>query len=461
MSDKFKEPTEPIIRLTADELNSSHVDDLLQRQASIRGEQGITANRKRPWYYRNWLVFMLAGSLGAVIAWAIVEPGFQDLLYYQSSITAVDMSPPQQFRDLMFEVEIVAVVELDNESILLFKETKEFSEDSARPLDLSQLQVGNDAGFYVEVLEPPGERAFAIASFVDLAPPADSPNSDKSLSRMAVTQTAIGMLLFPCVGGLVGLLIGSADGLVCRLLRRSIVAGLVGLLVGFVGAFISQFIAGLVYVPLNTLAMSQTGDSTAGMTTLGFVTQMTGRSLAWCLAGMTMGIGQGIALRSRRLVLYGFLGGAVGGLLGGLLFDPLDLLILGIDKPSAHVSRLFGLAVIGACVGAMIGIVELLARDAWLHMVEGPLAGKEFLLFKDRLSLGASPRSDIYLFNDDQVAQHHATIRTVGNNYEIDTVDGQWPLLVNGRPVDRTRLRHGDNIVAGKTVFVFNQKKTG
>ena len=32
-------------------------------------------------------------------------------------------------------------------------------------------------------------------------------------------------------------------------------------------------------------------------------------------------------------------------------------------------------------LGAMIGIVELLARDTWLRMTQGPLSGKEFILF--------------------------------------------------------------------------------
>src|SRR5262249_17241373 len=155
-------------------------------------------------------------------------------------------------------------------------------------------------------------------------------------------------------------------------------------------------------------------------TPLGFVLQMVGRSLAWGLAGMAMGLGQGLALRSKRLLLYGFLGGIVGGLLGGLLFDPVDMILLGPEKPSAHWSRLIGFACIGACVGAMIGVVELLARDAWLRMIEGPLAGKEFLIFKDVLTVGSSPRSDIYLFNDPLVAGHHATLRAMGDECEIE-----------------------------------------
>ncbi len=76
------------------------------------------------------------------------------------------------------------------------------------------------------------------------------------------------------------------------------------------------------------------------------------------MVGVAMGLGQGIALRSKRLLIYGLLGGVVGGLLGGMLFDPIDMIVLGPDKVSAHWSRLIGLAVIGASVGAMIGIVE-------------------------------------------------------------------------------------------------------
>jgi len=214
-----------------------------------------------------------------------------------------------------------------------------------------------------------------------------------------------------------------------------------------------------VYAPLSALAMRQQGDSAAGLTTFGFIIQMGGRSLGWCLAGMAMGLGQGIALRSSRLLIYGLLGGVIGGLLGGLLFDPIDLLLLGADKPSSHWSRLVGIVLVGGSVGAMIGVVELLARDAWLRMVEGPLAGKEFLIFKDTMHLGSSPRSEIYLFNDEDVAAQHGIIRGVGSNYEIENLCREEPLLVNGAPITRTRLRNGDQITIGRTVFVFQRRK--
>jgi hypothetical protein len=174
---------------------------------------------------------------------------------------------------------------------------------------------------------------------------------------------------------------------------------------------------------------------------------------------MAMGLGQGIALRSKRLLLYGFIGGIVGGLLGGLLFDPIDFLIIGHDKPSAHWSRMIGIAIIGASVGAMIGVVELLARDAWLRMTEGPLSGKEFLIFKDTMNIGSSPRSDIYLFNDPLVAAHHATIRTLGDDCEIEGHIESQPILVNQRPSRQGRLRHGDTVTIGRTSFVFQKRQ--
>jgi hypothetical protein len=195
------------------------------------------------------------------------------------------------------------------------------------------------------------------------------------------------------------------------------------------------------------------------MTTFGFFLQLLGRSMAWSVGGMTAGLGQGIALRSKRLLVYGLLGGVIGGLVGGLLFDPIYFL-LGADNPSAHWSRLVSLAVIGAAVGAMIGVVELLARDSWLRMTAGPLAGKEFLIFKDVMNIGSSPRSDIYLFNDPEVTDLHATLRSVGDDAEIESRESLRQVLVNGRPLQRSRLRHGDQITIGRTVFLY-QKRQG
>ena len=79
-----------LIRISAEDAAASHVDDLLRRQESLRGQQGITANRRRKWYYRNWFVSCSPASSGAMAAWAIIEPHFQDMPYYQGKIEKID-----------------------------------------------------------------------------------------------------------------------------------------------------------------------------------------------------------------------------------------------------------------------------------------------------------------------------------------------------------------------------------
>ena len=459
---------DPVFRISRDHAMSSHVDDLLKRQASLRGEQGITANRRRKWYYSNWFVFAISGAFGALVMAIVIEPFFNDMIYMRGTIQAVTPSFPgmpgipvgqDQMIELYAENRPLGSVKINNTSIWLLSGTNVIQEDGTlSPLDIHALSIGDDVGVHIEHLAEP-ELDVSIAMFIERAP--TQPRSTQSFRQLAAANNAASLFLFPGVAAAVGLAIGAADGLICRLLRRMLLGGAVGLVIGFIGGFISQILAGLIYMPLNELAMEQQVGSIGRLTTMGMLTQITGRSLAWCLAGMAMGLGQGVALRSSRLLLYGFLGGAIGGLLGGLVFDPIDLMLLGPNKPSAHLSRFIGMTIIGGTVGAMIGIVELLARDAWLQMIQGPLAGKEFLIFKDRVNVGASPRSDIYLFNDDDVAPQHAVIRAAADQYELEAVSPQqFPLMVNGRPVQRARLRHNDQITLGRTVFAFQKRRT-
>ena len=448
----------PTIRITKEEATSSQVDDFLKRQMSMRGDPGVTRDRSRKWYYQSWFVFMIVGAIGAFSAWAIIEPIFDDMIYIQGPITDIELgSSSSKFGALL----VAGTITIKDQTITLLRGTKVLAPDgSKKRLDPTSLSVGQTIGVYTEYASARDEE-LALCRFVELSPkPQSAARGKMTLAHLAARSHAAGMIVFALVAGLIGLFVGAADGVICRLPRRAILCGVVGLIVGIVGGFIFSIAANLAYTPLTKLAMSQSNeDSESMLSTFGFIIQMFGRGLAWCLAGVAMGLGQGIALRSKRLLVYGLLGGVVGGLLGGLLFDPIDLMLLGPDKPSAHISRLIGFTVIGACVGAMIGLVELLARDAWLRMTQGPLSGKEFLLFKDVMNVGASPRSDIYLFNDALVAKDHAIIRSVGDECEIEARESMHPVLVNNRTVTRSRLRHGDNVTIGRTVFVFQRRK--
>ena len=448
------------IRITKEEATSSHVDDLLKRQMSLRGDPGVTRDRGRVWYYQTWLVFMVVGMIGAIIAWAIIEPYFSDMIYYQGTVTSVRTDVDQESNVSKRNVVTEAVLTVRGETIYVLATTREVMNDgSMRHLDLGSNQNGETVGVYLRLVRNNQGENVAVASFLEQSPTKVSDSSVMTLAQLESRDRVSSMLLFPLVAGLIGLFIGAVDGIICRLPRRAFLCGGVGLLVGLLGGFVCHLAAEVAYMPLTSLALKQSEDTSSGLSTLGFVIQVFGRTLAWGMVGVAMGLGQGIALRSKRLLIYGLLGGVVGGLLGGMLFDPIDMIVLGPDKVSAHWSRLIGLAVIGASVGAMIGIVELLARDTWLRMTQGPLTGKEFILFKDVMNIGASPRSDIYLFNDPQVADDHAVIRSVGDECEIEARQTTHPVLLNNASTRRARLRHGDTVAIGRTIFTFQRRR--
>ena len=448
--------SQDVIRITPDDAKSSHVDDLLRRQASLRGERGIARDRTRRWYYQNWFIFMVAGTLAAFAAYALLRPAFDEHFYFSGTVNSIDDIPrmPLQIKEEGQEVELplgsFVEANVGGHTVVFAGLTRWRQPDGKyRAFKLTDLNAGDQLGVYVDPIATEEDNERSLARFVVPNPKRISGNV--SLSHMARLHLIASLLLFPTIAAFIGLFIGAADGVVCRLPRRIFLAGAVGLIFGFVGGFLSSVLAEIIYMPLTHYAMSRQGSLSFGL-------QTAGRGIAWAMAGATMGLGQGIALRSKRLLLYGFLGGLIGGLLGGLFFDPIDLLILGADKPSSDISRWVGFGIIGLTVGLMIGIVELLARDAWLRMTEGPLVGKEFLVFKDVMRMGSSPRSEIYLFNDPAVSAQHAIIRTTGDIYEIENSSTESPVCVNGRPINRSRLRHGDRISLGRTSFTFQRQ---
>ncbi len=454
---------EPIV-ITKDEANSRHVDDLIKRQKSLRGE-GITAEPVRRWYYQNWLLFMIIGAIFAAGGWMIIEPWFDDYHYTQGVIESMnldeELAPVAPHANAREAIEVAGQGNLTvrGQKVWIHPFMRELENGRARQVfDPTVLNIGQEIGLYTKYYSG-GREDIAVAHFID-AHPAEAAKGKAlvPLREQDSSSRTAGFLLFSAIAAMIGLGIGAADGIVCRLPRRAILGGVIGLLVGAVGALFTSVVSNVIYAPLSDLAAIQMMSNSSAWQAFGFLLQMIGRMLAWAFAGMAMGLGQGIALRSKRLLTYGFLGGTIGGLLGGLLFDPLDM-IIGHARVGADASRAVGLIVIGCAVGAMIGVVELLTRDAWLRMTEGPLAGKEFLIFRDTMNIGASPKSEIYLFNDPAVAPTHATLRVIGDETEIAARDHVHPLIVNQNQVANARLRHGDRITIGATSFIFEQRQ--
>ena len=94
-------------------------------------------------------------------------------------------------------------------------------------------------------------------------------------------------------------------------------------------------------------------------------------------------------------------------------------------------------------------------------MKKGPLAGKQFILYKDTTILGSSPKAEIYLFKDDAIEPKHAVLYNRGGRFEIEDCDTPDGTYINGIPLQgRKPLSAGDQIVLGKTVLEFSLRES-
>lgn len=282
----------------------------------------------------------------------------------------------------------------------------------------------------------------------------DDPNAE---------DTVAALLMFPVVAGFTGLFLGAAEGIMCRNPRRAMISGAVGLGTGFGGGLLALIPASFVFALIGSIAFSlqdEPLDDFSMPSGMALLVLVMGRGAAWALAAIPAGLGQGMALREKRVMLNGVVGGLIGGLIGGVLFDPISMVLL-TDDGEATYSRAVGFATIGMAVGLFVGLVEGWTKTAWLLMREGPLAGKQFVLFKDTTALGSSPKAEVYLFKDDAIEPTHAVIYNRGGRFEIvdqGTLDGTY---VNGIPIQSQLLADGDQVVLGKTVLEFSVKDSG
>lgn len=274
------------------------------------------------------------------------------------------------------------------------------------------------------------------------------------------SQLAAAFLLFPTVAAFVGLFLGAAEGIMCRNARRAVISGVVGLGVGFGGGLVALIPMGVVFGTIGAIAEAFAQNQPPGQMPNGLplLIHMMGRAAAWAIVGIPAGLGQGIALREKKVAFNGLLGGVLGGLLGGLLFDPISFVFITADGQAAA-SRAIGLTIVGVMVGLFVGLVEGWTKTAWLLMRKGPLAGKQFVLFKDTTVLGSSPKAEIYLFKDDAIEPRHAIIHNRGGRFELEDCETPDGTYVNGIPIKKQVLQTGDQIVMGKTVLEFSLRE--
>jgi len=252
-------------------------------------------------------------------------------------------------------------------------------------------------------------------------------------------------ILFPLMLVLICAGFGVAESVVERSPRKAAIRGLLSLGTGTVLGFVFYFIANVIF-SIGISILAQSGGLSVKSPGL-WIT----RAIAWMGFGVAGGVVYGIIGQSGRKCVYGIAGGVLGAGLGGLIFDPISLATGG-----AAASRAIGMALFGAATGISMGLVESALKDRWLYVSAGPLAGKQFILYKPMTTIGSDQSCDIYLFKDASVRPQHAVVELRGTRALVRAA-GQ--VYVQGRPIREAMLESGNSIQVGRYSFLYRDRE--
>jgi len=161
-----------------------------------------------------------------------------------------------------------------------------------------------------------------------------------------------------------------------------------------------------------------------------------------------------------RKVLNGLMGGFLGGFVGGLPFSLIQSnQFLRDTQPNGSLA--FGLVLLGVCIGLLIGLAQVILKQAWIRVEEGFRPGRELLLTKDETTIGRAESCDLGLFGDNTVQKLHARIVLKNNRYLLIHAAEEGETLVNDQPVGARPhpLRAGDSIRIGRNVLSFGERE--
>ncbi len=89
-----------------------------------------------------------------------------------------------------------------------------------------------------------------------------------------------------------------------------------------------------------------------------------------------------------------------------------------------------------------------------LLAISGSLTGTTYVLTGDHVGIGREEANELRL-RESAVSRRHCTVEASGSQYQVSDLDSRNGTFVNGIPVKRKILEHGDTIQIGKAEFVF------
>jgi hypothetical protein len=236
------------------------------------------------------------------------------------------------------------------------------------------------------------------------------------------------------------------------LLARVFCAVVVGALAGLLGALFSEL-------------LSRWTGAEMIFTVVGYV-------LVGLLIGASLGLFDLLAVVATskaaraplRKVRHCLIGGALGGLLGGILSVLLRSLWNGLFD-DRETERLWSpsataFAALGLFLGLLIGLTQVILKEAWLRVEKGFRAGRELIFTRDEITIGRAESCDVGLFGDSSVEKQHARIVRTGNDFVVHDANTPGGTYVNGERVNGPRpLAAGDEIRVGRCVLRFGERR--
>jgi hypothetical protein len=290
---------------------------------------------------------------------------------------------------------------------------------------------------------------FAVKVAVDVDRTMTAAQGDDKLAELRKQEKMkdflANLMSFGLSGMLIAICLSIAEPIVDRNYTAALVNGSVGAVAGLIGGAVVSLFVEQLYGALIRGAPA-TDDLSS--------TRIIAHSVSWGVLGLFLTVGPGLTMRNIKKLTIGLLGGMVGGAIGGALFDP----IFSATDGNAHLSRLAALLGIGLFAGLGTGMIENAAKNGWLKVTAGLIAGKQFILYRNPTFIGSGPECPIYLFRDPQIGKRHAAIHIVPGGFELENLPLGSDTMVNGKSVKRTRLRAGDEIKVGMTTFRFQEK---
>ncbi len=156
------------------------------------------------------------------------------------------------------------------------------------------------------------------------------------------------------------------------------------------------------------------------------------------LVGGAIGVSQ-----STRKALLGVLGGLGGGFFGGAL-----IAALGGGRNATVGQLLVSIPIAAALVGGAIGAAERVARQVWIEIADGPLGGREIILYGERIMLGSAETATVSLA-DPLLEPEHCELLVTDTRLEIRSLTRAALVRVNDRPVQVASVGSDDLIEIG------------